>query len=150
MNIYCFTLRKTATYDPLHENPYLEMLNKIKKQYKDLDYRYEVEFKQNGHHNVHVHGIFKNQKTVPKRALFMGKGHSIHLEIVNNLEGWTKYMKKQNITDYQKIREMIHDYNGIILQRREQDFNVECSSVDSLVDDIIDHYDDLDLDKKLF
>jgi len=152
MNIYCFTLRKTATYDPLHENPYLEKLRELKAKFKGFDYRYEIEFKKNGHHNVHVHGLFKSVKSAPLRSLWMGKGHSNQLELVNNLEAWTTYIKKQNIQDYNQVREMIHDYNGLIIKRKEHTFNVEDTEGknDSLIEDIIDRYEDLDLDKKLF
>lgn len=119
MYIYCFTLRNLIKPDP---DSIIRIIDVLKKYLErvHIEYHWEIVFKKNGKHNVHVHGMMKSHHVFDYVAVHkkIPKGFSFYINPCDNEQAWILYMTKSRLT-LEQIRKLIntHIYND---ERSEQ------------------------------
>lgn len=114
MFYYAFTLRSLeGTQDYKKKiSDMLGALTVMKQKYPDFDirYHYEVVIKENGNHNVHIHGVFKCKKRPYFKKLHPGKNFHFWIEVLKNETAWTVYISKQKHDTKEDVIEYLDNW----------------------------------------
>lgn len=107
MYYYAFTIRYLKSDKTPEEvcDFYLNHLKNFKEKYTHIDvqYHYEVVKKDNGHDNIHVHGMLETSRKLHVRMLHPGPNCHCWLEFVKSKLAWIAYMSKSNLMTKQDV-----------------------------------------------
>lgn len=109
---YAFTVRNLSNSKP---EDYPPVISAFKKKYPHVDVRfhYEVKFKKNGHHNIHIHGVMQSPKKLSYRQIASCcpfKPH-VYLDFIKSL-GWKVYITKEKLDTIQDVNNLLTAYSN--------------------------------------
>lgn len=133
MYYYAFTLRPLkGTIEDKIESLMVHM-QYLDTQYKhiDLTHHYEIVEKENGNHNVHVHGMIKTPRKLLKKMLHPGAGFHFWIDACKSELAWNVYITKQNFHP----QELLHKYRSCMGPERSLGISEEESDIVTQSDD---------------
>lgn len=137
MYYYAFTLRNLSHPKP---EDYPPAISAFKQKYTDVDvrYHYEVKFKKNGHHNVHIHGVMKSLKKLSYRMLKaccpFPNVHA-YLDLMKH-QGWISYITKQSLNTIQDVNLLLDGYHSVGVTASNSEASLDYDPPDPLEKEI--------------
>lgn len=121
---YAFTLRN-LTNSKAEDYPPAILSFKQKYPHVHVEYHYEVKFKKNGHHNIHIHGCMKSPKKISWRMLASCctfPNRHVYMDFIKT-QGWVSYITKQKLITIEDVNTLLMAYtNGEVpLEPRSDD-----------------------------
>lgn len=113
MYYYAFTIRylKDDMSPQRIVDFYEQHVQNFKSRYNHIDvqYHFEVVEKQNGHNNIHMHGMLASSKKVHVRMLHPGPNCHCYFEFAKSRVAWTCYITKDQ--DKRILDDLINGYD---------------------------------------
>lgn len=111
MYYYAFTIRRLNGTDFQKVDGPGAHIEYLKNEYPNLQigFHYELVKKENGNHNIHVHGMISSTKKVRYARLHPGSEYHFWIEPVKTVNAWNVYMTKSNMTKPEHVLDNLHD-----------------------------------------
>jgi len=127
MYYYAFTIRcmNFITHRPTLQD-FTRMVQAYKTKYTWTDIRFHLEIveKQNGNHNVHIHGMISSPKKLSDRMLksVIDEGYCVtDHDFVKSKAAWTTYITKQKGSEAQLLALLSEPHQTAVEHREDED-----------------------------
>lgn len=120
---YCFTLRNLIEPKP---EPIMDTLTLLKRNMptSNIEYHFEIVYKRNGNHNLHIHGMITSTRSIYGKMLrrLVPEGIYFYFEpLRTSKQVYNIYASKQGLRTLEDVYKKLDFYNNLIYDDMEEE-----------------------------